>query len=179
MLINRLVLDFASGEKPSLFQTRLSFEGLPGDLMSVRGKTGGAFRGVGTFQWTRAVQAITLLLMLHKLYGAETIPGRALLFGEGDSLASSLDFAISKRPVWLCEMFGTTSGGEAFAGRLFRRSNPNRKRPGPVVLSVNEKILSNAAVEVRLDGKPCDQAAVQRIAEQLSSEPQRELSMVA
>ena len=76
-------------------------------------------------------------------------------------------------------MFGTTSSGEAFAGRLFRRSNPNRKRPGPVVISVNEKILSAVSIEARLDGKVCDPAAIQKIVGQLNTEAQSELAMVA
>ena len=171
MSANAIVLRLMSGELPSLFETEVRREGYGTPILCVRGKTAGAYRGAGTFQWTYAVQAITALLILHKIYGTAPFQHRSTLVGLRDSLASSLDYAISKRPQWLCEMFGTTSNGDAFASRLFRRSNPNRKRPGPVIVSVNEKLLASDGIEVMLDGKACDAATLEKLANALLEEP--------
>jgi hypothetical protein len=145
-----LELRFVGGEKPELFETSCRLT--PGSVCSaVRGKTSGAYRGYGTFQWTSAVKAVCTALLRAKV-SAEA-PGSASISGEKGSLAASLDYALSKEPNWLGEMFGFTVGGSLMARRLFLVSNPNRKRPGPVVIVLNERVLSNKDIEVTLDGK--------------------------
>ena len=84
MAINRIVLQLASeecglSENASLFQTEIQREEHPEPLICIRGKTAGAYRGAGTFQWTRAVHGITLLLLLHKLQGADAPMQRAII----------------------------------------------------------------------------------------------------
>ena len=121
-------------------------------LQSIRGKTCGAYRGAATFQWTSAVKGITALMVGAKL--SELAPNRcARIVGMKGSYASSLDYAISKGTIWLEEMFGNLANGDLVAKRLFLRTNPNMKRPGPVVISVNARILPKEAISVFLDGK--------------------------
>jgi hypothetical protein len=81
------------------------------------------------------------------------------LVGGKSSLAASLDYAISKGPAWLGEMFGTGISGTQFARRLFKITNPNRKRPGPVALSVNGNVVSSDQVQIYWEGKPITESS--------------------
>ena len=127
-----------------------SFSGDP--LQCVRGKTAGAFRGAGSFQWTSAVRAISALFLRHLI--SQQIPTvDNQISGGHSSLASSLDYALSKAPRWLCEMFGTYQNGQITAKRLFLTTNPNQKRPGPVIIAINEAAIAPGDVRVIVDGR--------------------------
>lgn len=120
--------------------------------VSVRGKTSGAeAANYGTFQWTNAVQALAILMLR---YAAGNSQEQIKLTGDKGSLAASLDEALSKPPNWLMDMFGITADGKLIVKRLIRRSNPQRKRPGPVILSVNEHFLVGKNVQIRFNEKP-------------------------
>jgi hypothetical protein len=124
---------------------------------SIRGKTGGAFRTAGSFQWTSAVRALGLLMARTSLD-----PQSAMIEGYGGSLAASLDYALSKQPVWLADMFGCDPKGTCLARRMILRTNPERKRPGPVVLAVNHVYLPGSSIEVFVNGAPCTGSALER-----------------
>ncbi len=126
--------------------------------VSVRGKTGGPFRTAGSFQWTSAVKALALLLAKTRLN-----PEEALLQGETASFATSLDYAISKQPAWLCEMFGCDQQGISLARRLVLRTNPERKRPGPVTLGINQLFLNAAHINIYVEGTPCSDENLARL----------------
>lgn len=145
-----LEMRFVGDENPELFETISRL--LPGgSCHSVRGKTSGAYRGSGTFQWTSAVKALCLALLNAKL--CANIPENGAISGEQGSLVASLDYALSKEPNWLGEMFGFTPSGGIVARRLFLVSNPNRKRPGPVVLVLNQRVLPTSEILVSLNGE--------------------------
>ena len=133
---------------------------------SIRGKTGGAFRSAGSFQWTSAVKALSLLLTQ-----TAANPQTANIQGLAGSLAASLDYALSKQPVWVAEMFGCDQQGISFARRMILRTNPERKRPGPVVLAVNQVYLPSIAIEVFVDGKLCSGVELERLVANLSGQP--------
>jgi hypothetical protein len=120
------------------------------DRVSVRGKSGGPLRAAGSFQWTSAVKALALLVVRT----CET-PSDALVRGVGHSLAASLDYAISKQPMWLTEMFGCDQQGISLARRLILRTNPERKRPGPVTLGINQSYLSPSQIAIFANGVRC------------------------
>jgi len=145
--MRNLTLNFELGEL-----TEVQFQdGVHGNFRrSVRGKTGGPFRTAGSFQWTSAVKALALLLIKTK-----SAPMEALLRGDANSLAASLDYAISKQPVWLTDMFGCDQQGISFARRLILRTNPERKRPGPVTLGINQMYISADSITVYVNGKLC------------------------
>ena len=153
--MSRITLKFAADRSGySLLETDFCFPGWEGPRVAVRG--GLPFAGCGTFQWTRAVRAVSLLLVRQALLGRRRgrlteAPGQAALSGYGGSLAASLDYALSKQPQWLHDMFGTTGRGDALAKRIIRRLNPERKRPGPVMVFVPSLDLQ---VEVLVDGAP-------------------------
>lgn len=126
-------------------------DGVSGDVRrSIRGKSGGAYRAAGSFQWTSAVRGLALLV-------ARTCEGTVepVLKGTGGTLAASLDYAISKQPMWLTEMFGCDQSGICMIRRMILRTNPERKRPGPTVLSINERYLPTSAISIFSDGVKC------------------------
>jgi hypothetical protein len=130
--------------------------------VSVRGKTSGPLRQAGSFQWTAAVKGLSLLV-LRTCAGQEGM----LLAGEKDSLASSLDYAVSKQPIWLTEMFGCDSQGSSLAKRMILRTNPERKRPGPVVLGINQLFLRPSEISIFSHGKLCSDADLLNLQAQL------------
>ena len=133
---------------------------------SIRGKTCGAYRGAGSFQWTTAVRALCVLLLR-----SAANPEGAQLAGGSGSLAASLDYAISKQPTWIAEMFGVDSFGVCTIRRMVLRTNSERKRPGPVTLSLNSAYLAPTAIEVVLDGKVVTSLdALYSLSEQLLNE---------
>jgi len=115
---------------------------------SIRGKSGGAYRSAGSFQWTSAVRGLALLAVR----AVAGLPD-AVLKGGNASLAASLDYAISKQPMWLTEMFGCDQSGISLIRRMVLRTNPERKRPGPTVLSINERFLPITSIVVFTDGR--------------------------
>lgn len=147
----KLVLKFYDAQ---LTETFFKHPLLESPCQSVRGKTAGAYERLGTFQWTTAVQALSLLLIETVLsYKKNPVqPEPAQLSGLGGTLASSLDYALSKSPIWMAEMFGSDSLGNVLSKRVIKRTNPNRKRPGPVVLSVNDNFIDFSSIEVVIDG---------------------------
>jgi hypothetical protein len=121
---------------------------------TVRGSTAGVWFNAGTFRWTSAVRALCILLARTKVMcvcgSAET---ESFLSGERGSLASSLDYAISKRPVWLREMFGNDEHGNSLCQKLIIRTNPSQKRVGPVVLALNQRSLPGDNIFLVLNGQ--------------------------
>jgi hypothetical protein len=160
MTCYRMTMDFFGqlGELTSVTVTS------PNDckLRSVRGKTTGAIvEALGTFQWTSAVRALCAVLVRAKIASVEGSTPTPL-WGEAGSLASSLDYAICKQPLWLVEMFGTLPTGDCVAKRLFRVTNSSRKRPGPVVVGLNSNLLSAENIEFYWEGVSCSDAALLR-----------------
>jgi hypothetical protein len=54
--------------------------------------------------------------------------------------------------MWLTEMFGCDQSGISLIRRMVLRTNPERKRPGPTVLAINERFMPRAAISVIVDG---------------------------
>jgi hypothetical protein len=147
----KIRLSFCSGTAIELLRVDCS-NGQSDTLTCVRGKTGGAYRGVGTFHWSSGVRAVASLF-LRALMIDETTSREPMLSGGAKSLAASLDYAITKRPSWLLDMFGVSSNGRTHARRLFRVTNSHRKRGGPVSVSINLHVCPKDCIEVLLDGK--------------------------
>src|ERR1700678_3528233 len=106
--MSELILWFAKSLAGSCELERSMFIGHPSgkEILSIRGK-GGALRNVGTFQWTpgvKAVSAVFVMALARHLNQIDTF--LPLLEGGKASLASSLDYALSKQPEWLFYMFG-------------------------------------------------------------------------
>jgi hypothetical protein len=149
--MTRLILCFADKDHPQLYRTAFEESSLGVSVQSVRGRTAGAFSGAGTFHWTPAVAALCLLILRHAASKSSDCP--AVLEGEGASPAASLDYALSKEPGWLMDMFSGDLQGRPYAKRIIFRSNSQRKRSGPVSLSINSRFLPVSSVEVFLDGE--------------------------
>ena len=116
----------------------------------IRGKSAGAVRGVGSFHWSSGVRGATALALRH-LLSQETSDIAEHIAGIQRSPAASLDYALTKRPIWLSDMFGLTQEGEVFARKLFLVTNPNRKRAGPVLIRINSFALAPSDIRVFLE----------------------------
>lgn len=148
-------MHFASGAQTELVETRFNQPVTNTGIVSIRGKSGGAYNRCGSFQWTSGVRAVCIAFLRHML--SRRVEGFPAYFAGGKgSLASSLDYALSKEPGWLGEMFGQTATGACFGRRLFKITNPNRKRPGPVIIAVNHILVKSEDVRVVLNGQPVD-----------------------
>ncbi len=119
--------------------------------LCVRGKSQGSFSAHGTFQWTPAVQALSTLLLRSVYAKREGRDEPVGLYGESGTPASSLDYALSKEPRWLLEMFGWDDRGKAMLRRYIRRTNPERKLPGPVRLCFSKEFLQTCSIEIVLN----------------------------
>jgi hypothetical protein len=68
------------------------------------------------------------------------------------SPAASLDYAISKKPVWLQEMFGTDRLGRSIFRRVVHRRNTERKAGDFVSLVLNPSQISIDDINLMADG---------------------------
>ncbi len=157
-----------------LIETSFNHDLLGKPLHSIRGKVAGAYPDAGTFQWTKAVQALTLLIIRAKLENSQTLAGvkeetleRARtpeLVGYRGSFAASLDAAMSKAPCWLVEMFGSDSRGICLVERLLTRTNSGLRRPGPLAISLNRKFLSIQEIQIEdFSGKALSRGNLENI----------------
>jgi hypothetical protein len=115
----------------------------------------------GTFPWTSGVHALSLLFLEAAIRqitdGNGSVESETFcqstepqllgphLIGERGSPATTLDFALSKRPAWLLELFGATTSGASVLSRYVVVKNSNGKRPGPTEIwlkpAVNVQIV--------------------------------------
>ena len=149
----RLVLYFSGRNCPELCRIRFSHRALAREICAVRGKTAGAYATESTFQWTAAVKALTSLLLdtavrLSLGRSANSQECSAVIEGGDGTPALSLDYALGKEPQWVCDVFGRDKKGEPLVRRLFRRSNPDRKRSGPAAVSLNVAAWDWVEIEV-------------------------------
>ena len=133
--------------------------------------TSGAHRGYSTFSWSPAVRALCMLLVrgASVAKSSQSSP-TAYIEGSHGSPASSLDFAISKQPNWVFDLFGCDERGNAYIRRLFVRTNPERKRPGPVRIALNNYFLPPPCISVTVDGgELCSEKVLASLASTIES----------
>ena len=165
-----ITLHFTGRDLPSLNEVLFTYDPILNTIRSIRGRTGGAFSQYASFLWSPAVRALSVLILKNlckELAGSPLEHGAghgaghgaehgaehsAALSGEGGSLASSLDYACSKNTAWLADMFGVDPDGVPYARKLLLRTNPERKRPGPVTISLNRLVIDPKNIQVWLDG---------------------------
>lgn len=152
---NTFTMHFEGTERLELIRSEFGPTGQAPEklFIAIRGKSAGAFPLYGSFQWTSGVRAVCAVFLRFAISEQSSGGVDYCLIGSRGSLAASLDYALSKGPSWIGEMFGATPGGGLYAKRLFRITNPNRKRPGPVALSVNKTLVPASAVEVFWNGE--------------------------
>lgn len=143
-----LTLWFESNGSISLQKASFQHPKLTAPLVSERGTKATRVRN-GTFRWSNGVRAFCALVVRYKLYAPSSTQGE--IKGESGSIASSLDYAMSKEPLWLTDMFGVDANGKSLVHRIVTRINPERKRPGPVVLQVNSKSLPKDDIHIYLN----------------------------
>lgn len=151
-----LSLWFSTQKQLQLFKTHFRCPLLPEDIISIRGRTGGAYLTEATFKWTGGVQALCLLLLKAAVMAKRGSPVVCpLLEGGLGSPAATLDAALDKQTAWL-DLFGATSVGNCLSKRVLRRTNPALKYSGPVMISLNESVLPGSAIKAYIDNRPAD-----------------------
>ena len=129
------------------------------EAIAIRGNV--ATNNCGNFRWSAGVKALTLLLARQALLvESERLENgscdtSAFIEGENKSPAASLDYALSKQPIWLGDMFGISAHGVPISKLIFRRINPDRKRPGPVVIFIPSSSLT---VAIEINGRRLTEA---------------------
>jgi hypothetical protein len=151
--MRKLTLHFAGDEKIELFEACFIHPVIGEERRCIRGKRSGAYRGYSTFQWTKAVQALSLLMVEAALRNHTAASG-PLLRGTSGSFASSLDYAIDKQTTWLYDMFGWDDRGTGFSRRLFIRSNPGQRLTAPVAISLNLNCLACSEISIFQNYEP-------------------------
>jgi len=152
---------FASKPRLELIKTSFRSPAVSEEVCAIRGKTPRAHCATVTFQWTAGVQAFTVFFLRAAALGWRGVKTQGpIIEGEQYSIASSIDHALYKENAWL-DLFGGDIRGDALSKRIIIRTNPGRRRPGPVTISLNERVLPKTAISIVLDGKQVqDPAAV-------------------
>lgn len=146
----RITLEFTS-DNSGVFLWRIVFHNslTNQQLTSIRGDS--RTNNFGNFRWAAGIRGLAVLLTRHKL--SEFNNTVATLEGGQGSIAASLDYAISKEPNWVMDLCGLTAEGKSVLSTLLKRINPERKRPGPVVLSFDKSKLSAQHVCLSVNGR--------------------------
>jgi RNA polymerase sigma-70 factor (ECF subfamily) len=149
-VVPRLILYFSGGTSPELLETRFYHTLFaPRGRHCVRGKDEGAHAGSASFQWSPALKVLTAYLLACAAWARRYNDGAcATLKGERSSPAASLNYAMSKKPAWIKDMFGEDSESHPFLLDLVGRTNPDLKRAGPVILCLNTDLLPPQRIAV-------------------------------
>lgn len=146
--MRKLVAHFAgAGSSCELIETLFIHPVIGEERRCIRGKRSGAYKGYATFQWTKAVQGLSLFVIEAAIRKYRSGQG-PLLVGCNGSFASSLDYAIDKQTSWLYDMFGWDSKGAGLSRKLLLRSNPGQRMAGPVAVSLNLNFLEPSNITV-------------------------------
>lgn len=149
----RLELYFTGRERLELERLFFNHPLIKESRFLVRGRAAANYTKSGMFAWSSAVQAFCLLIIKSAMKarknhcsaartGNDFVPDPySALVGVRKSPARSLDYALSKRPNWLQDIFGFDSKGNSNIYRFFYRINPEGKRDGPVVVALNCSML--------------------------------------
>lgn len=159
----QISLYFTGGSQPALDRIKFKHPLLEKERVAVRGKSSGAFMGYCSFQWSHAVQGLALLLIRAKIFsGSKDIESleQRVLRGAANTPASSLDYAISKQPVWIAELFSLDKFGISLLRRLVHRTNSERKRPGDTIIAINPTQLPDENINILIDGKVISDAVL-------------------
>ena len=146
--MTKVALQFFGKNEVQLGEVLFCHPLLEHPVLAVRGRSQGAHRGCASFPWGSVAKGFSLLMLRAKAFGTVN----AMIEGDAASLASSLDYAISKPPVWFQDLFGFDRFGVTLARRVFDRTNPERKRPGPVRIAINAHQLEPENILVSWNG---------------------------
>lgn len=149
-----LHLCFYGANSPELATVRFCHPLLVSPRFTIRGQTVVGLKVDGTFTWSAGVKGLTVLLLKAAVTARQDTSNIApiAIVGRRGSYAASLDYALSKMPLWIVDMFGVDPHGSALARRLFHRENPEMKRPGPVSVLPHRSLITKGAITVEWDG---------------------------
>ena len=148
-----LSLYFGGQTSPGLYRTKFTHPTLADPIVGVRGTTIPP-SGV-SFVLGPSMQALSMLFVRaairHREGQSSALPE---LEGVSASPAGSLSRLLKKRPEsWVFDLFGADSSGRPLLQRILTVGNPHCRFPGPITVSLREKYLSPAAIQVFVDGR--------------------------
>jgi tRNA A-37 threonylcarbamoyl transferase component Bud32 len=157
-VVPQLILYFSAGSSPELLETRFYHaQFAPWGRRSVRGKDEGAHAGSASFQWSPALKVLAAYLLSCAASGRRSSGDLCPpLMGERSSPAASLNYAMSKKPGWIKDMFGEDSNSHPYLLDLISRTNPDLKRVGPVILCLNSQMLPPERISVYVGDRQVD-----------------------
>jgi hypothetical protein len=147
----------------------------PEGFCSVRGREEGPDEAADSFPWTAAVKVLAVCVLKYAAWGRRGRAGPCpTLEGWSRSPAATLNFALSKKPRWLCGMFGRNDKGSAYLPDIVKRKNPDLKRKGePVVLWLDHQTLAPEDVEIVIVDRRGEDAREKELGTLLSWAPER------
>ncbi len=150
--MNRITLKFRTGFSKAQLDEAEFYSPLIGrELVCCRGQSSARGSLEGTFLWTGGVLGMSALFVLAKmavLSGKESVDA---ISSDISASVKSFDSSLSKQPQWILDMFGVDSAGRPLCYRIFRRKNPEQKRPGPVQVLLNTDFLPPSQIRIFLD----------------------------
>jgi diguanylate cyclase (GGDEF)-like protein len=158
----QLTLTFSVGSEVALWRTEFSHPSYaPQVRRSERGREEGPREGGLSFPWSAAVKALAAYVLRYAAWGRRQRQGDCpILEGGRGTAAATLNYALSKKPDWLCDMFGADNLGSAFLPDLLKRRNPDLKREGvPVELWLDPRSLPPEQVEIVVAERRVEDAA--------------------
>jgi len=117
--VYRLELRFTNEKELELY--RITFKVGKELRVSASGKTGASQHTEYTFQWTRGMQGLVILLLATAAAKGEEL---VVLQGQRGSVAYALYYGLSRRDRtrWLLDVFGQSPSGASLAERIINRS---------------------------------------------------------
>jgi len=162
----RIEIFLSSRDDPQLMETHFEYgEGARECVKKAsRGLDEGTFnRDYGSFTWTRAVQAITVCFLRWAAWGRRSKVDRGAsppdIQGKRGSLAATLNYALTKKPQWLSDVFGCSVSGSPQI-EFIKRSNPDFKTDpnSPVRVFLDCSQLPPEHINVFINGKLIDKS---------------------
>ena len=151
----KIKLYFSGDKHPELFRISFYHPLLNEARICVRGKSTAAFAADGSFQWSSAVRALSILLL--KAAADRLNPyssSDAILEGGKNTLTASLDYALAKEPLWISDVFGKDKNSRPLSRKLFRRSNPEGIHDGPRAVSLADNYWSKIEIFIDSNDRP-------------------------
>jgi len=128
------------------------------EIKSNRGQTAIPGECQNSFKWGPGLRAFCILLIkaqqeIISAKNEDRTPQGVAIYGERGSLAAALDGSMAKSAAWLSDCFGCDQQGNSIVRRILTRTNPERKRPGPVSIGISEKVIREFKISITVNHK--------------------------
>lgn len=180
--MNRITLKFLTADlHVQLEETRFSSPLIQRTVSSRRGAHSLHGTYEGTFIWSAGVMGMSAIFLKAKICSLmssvrETWTEASGIRSDESDWARAFDSSLAKRPQWLLDMFGLDKADTPVIKRMFVRRNPEKKRPGPVLVFLNTAFLSPENISIFLDGRELvDATSLEELLQRLGFQEDKKL----